>query len=62
MVWDRLPARRSRMVLNHKFSLQGWIRLEYPPAYAPELNPVEHMWGDRRNRELPNLCPKTTDN
>lgn len=28
------------------------------PAYAPELNPVEYIWGYRKQHELPNLCPK----
>ena len=30
--------------------------LERPPAYAPELNPVEYLWGYWKQHELPNLC------
>jgi transposase len=26
------------------------------PAYAPERNPVESIWGDLENREITNLC------
>ena len=25
--------------------LGGQVHLEYLPAYAPELNPVEYIWG-----------------
>ena len=30
------------------------IRLIYPPAYSPELNPVEHIWDDIREKEFTN--------
>ncbi|MBX3026700.1 transposase [bacterium] len=32
--------------------------MEYLPAYAPELNPVEYIWGYWKKHELPNFCPK----
>jgi transposase len=32
--------------------------LERLPAYAPELNPVEYLWGYWKHHELPNFCPK----
>ena len=38
--------------------LEGQIVLEYLPAYAPELNPVEYLWGHWKHHELPNVCPK----
>jgi hypothetical protein len=25
---------------------------------APELNPVEYLWGYWKKRELPNFCPR----
>jgi transposase len=28
------------------------------PAYAPEVNPVEYIWGYWKKHELPNFCPK----
>ena len=37
---------------------RGRIALEYLPAYAPELNPVEYLWGYWKHRELPNFCPR----
>ena len=30
----------------------------YFPPYAPELNPVEYIWGYWKQHELPNVCPK----
>jgi transposase len=44
LVWDRLPAHRSRAARDYLESLRGWIHMEYPPPYAPELNPVEYIW------------------
>jgi hypothetical protein len=32
------------------------IRLIPQPASSPELNPVEHMWEDIREKQLPNLA------
>jgi len=57
IVWDRLPAHRSRLVAEFVEFLEGQIVLEYLPAYAPELNPVEYLWGHWKHHELPNVCP-----
>ena len=32
--------------------------LEQLPSYAPELNPVEYLWGHLKHHELPNVCAK----
>lgn len=58
VIWDGLPVHRSRLVRDFVASLGGSIHLEYLPAYAPELNPVEYIWGYCKQHELPNLCPK----
>jgi transposase len=58
LVWDRLPAHRRGMVRDYLDGLKGWIPVEYWPAYAPELNPVEYIWAHGRQHELPNVCPK----
>jgi len=57
LVWDRLPAHRSRLVRDYIDQLDGRIQVEYLPAYAPELNPVEYVWGYWKQHELPNVCP-----
>jgi hypothetical protein len=31
------------------------------PAYSPELNPVEHLWDDIREKEFPNVLHNTLD-
>ena len=62
IVWDRLPGHRSRLVQEYIAGLQGWISTAYLPPYAPELNPVEYIWGYWKQNELPNVCPKTTGN
>lgn len=38
---------------------KGRLILEFLPAYAPELNPVEFLWGYWKHHELANFCPKT---
>ena len=58
VVWDRLPAHRSRLVGEFLDQLQGHIVVEYLPPYAPELNPVEYLWGYWKHHQLPNVCPK----
>ena len=58
VVWDRLSAHRSSIVRDYVVSLGGHIHIEYLPAYAPELNPVEYIWGYWKQHELPNVCPK----
>ena len=59
VIWDGLPAHRSRVVQDYVAGQRGRIVLEQLPGYAPELNPVEHVWGYWKHHELPNLCPKT---
>jgi len=46
-VWEFVPQQRGRL----------W--LEFLPAYAPELNPVEYLWSHWKQHELPNFCPTT---
>ena len=58
IIWDRLPAHRSRLVAEFVGCLEGHIVLDYLPPYAPELNPVEYLWGHWKHHELPNVCPR----
>ena len=43
IVWDRLASHKSRMVRDYVAGQAGWIHLEYLPAYAPELIPVDDI-------------------
>jgi hypothetical protein len=36
-----------------------WLVVERLPAYAPDLNPVEQVWGNLKGGELANLCLDT---
>jgi transposase len=37
------------------------IRLIAQPAYSPELNPVEHIWEELREKQLANLALSSLD-
>ena len=58
VIWDGLPGHRSRLVKDFVAAQKGRLELERLPAYAPELNPVEYLWGHLKHHELPNFCPK----
>lgn len=55
VIWDGAPIHRSRLVKEYVESTEGRILIERLPAYAPELNPVEYMWGHLKTHEIANL-------
>ena len=57
LVWDRLPAHRSRLVREYLDSLGGHIQIAFLPPYAPDLNPVEYLWAWLKRHALANYCP-----
>lgn len=59
VIWDGLRAHRSRTVQAFADAQRGRLQLECLPAYAPELNPVEYLWGYWKHHALPNFCPTT---
>lgn len=59
IVWDGLRSHRSRLVRDFVVRQKGRLILEFLPAYAPELNPVEYLWGYWKHHALANFCPKT---
>jgi transposase len=58
VIRDRLPGHRSLDVRDFVAGQDGRLTLEWLPAYAPGLNPVEHIWGHLKQHELANLCPR----
>jgi len=56
VVWDGLRSHHGRMVREFVASTEGRLCIDFLPAYAPELNPVEYLWGYWKMRELPNFC------
>jgi len=58
VIWDGSTTHRSKIVREFVAGQNGRLTLEFLPGYAPELNPVEYLWGYWKHHELPNLCPK----
>ena len=44
LLWDRLPAHRSQRVKHALEEHRLWLTVEWLPAYAPDLNPLEQFW------------------
>jgi len=59
LIWDGLPSHRSRAMQTFIKSQRSWLVVERLPAYAPDLNPVEQVWGNLKGSELANLCLDT---
>jgi transposase len=58
VIWDGAALHRSRVVCDYLDGLRGKILAERLPAYAPELNPTEYIWGYFKQHALPNLCAR----
>lgn len=52
VVWDRLNVHRAAKTRLHGRNRS--IHFEFLPAYAPELNPVEHFWAYLKMNPLAN--------
>jgi transposase len=61
LLWDGLPSHRSKLMQAYIASQRHWLVVERLPAYAPDLNPVEGLWGNLKGTELANFCPLTID-
>ena len=35
---------------------RGWLEVETPPGYSPDLNRVEDLWGSIKGQDLANRC------
>jgi hypothetical protein len=56
LIWDGLPSHRSRRMLEWVASQRSWLFVERLPGYAPDVNPIEQVWGNLKSTELANLC------
>jgi len=56
LIWDGLPSHRSRRMLDWVASQRDWLSIEPLPGYAPDVNPIEQVWGNLKSTELANLC------
>jgi transposase len=59
LLWDGLPAHRSRTMRAWLNTQRHWLVVERLPAYAPELNPTEGLWSSLKAVELANLTSST---
>lgn len=55
---DGLPAHRAKIVQSYIRSERSWLRVIRLPAYAPEMNPIEYLWGMMKKTYLANLAPE----
>lgn len=55
VLWDRLQVHRAKKVRAFVAANKS-LRTVHPPPYAPELNPVEHLWPYLKLNPLANLA------
>ena len=55
IIWDGAAIHRSALVRDHLATTKGKVIAERLPPYAPELNPVEHVWAHLKCHEIANL-------
>jgi transposase len=58
VIWDGLPAHRATLVKEYLATTENRVWVERLPGYAPELNPIEYLWGYAKGNDLANLAPK----
>jgi transposase len=58
VVWDRHRIHSKARLVNEWLGRQADVVLEDLPAYFPEGNPDEMVWGWLKYGRLANLCPK----
>jgi len=56
MAYGKQPARSGAKRLQKWFARR--VTIEWLPAYAPELNPVEQVWNRTKYVDLPNYIPE----
>ncbi|MBI4758434.1 MAG: transposase, partial [Chloroflexi bacterium] len=60
LVLDRYSAHRKAVRLLQS-EHPDWFEVEWLPAYAPELNPVEMLWNHTKYADLANFIPEDVD-
>jgi transposase len=56
IIWDSIPIHRSHSVKDFLNGFPNIISENFPP-YAPELNPVDKVWGYVKYGRLANFAP-----
>jgi hypothetical protein len=60
LICDRLPAHRSA-VRRLQNDGADWLQVEWLPAYAPDLDPVENVWNQSKYGAMANIVPNDID-
>jgi transposase len=60
VVLDRFNVHRKAVRLLKEHGAR-WLSMEWLPAYAPDLNPVEAMWSCTKYGDLANYIPDNLD-
>jgi len=61
VLWDRSNSHRAAIVKRFLRERSARLAVEWLPAYAPELNPDEHVWGLLKHHRLANHGLRTLD-
>lgn len=61
LIWDRLKAHYTEPVASWLTHRCHHVHAHLLPPYAPELNPVELMWGYAKANPLANFAPLELD-
>lgn len=59
VMWDNL-GRHVSADMRARIAARDWLTVQRLPSYAPDLNPVEHLWSAMRSG-LTSLIPGTID-
>lgn len=57
LIWDGLPAHRAKLVTQYIETQKHWLRVVRFPSYAPEVNPIEYLWGAMKKKYLACCTP-----
>ena len=60
LIWDNRKAHKST-AMGEFLADQDGLGVDYLPASAPELNPVEGLWANLKGGELANRCCQTAE-
>ena len=61
LLWDRLPGHKAALTQAYLATQKRWLTAHWLPAYAPELNPTEFVWGHAKGGGLANQRPEDLD-
>jgi len=57
LILDRWNVHRSKIMREYLDRHGASIRVEWLPAYAPDLNPTEQVWNHTKYSDLANFIP-----